>query len=120
MPAKTRWYEYPIRFVFGGAVTMAAGLLGRRFGPLVGGLFLAFPAILPATLTLVKDHDGREQAADSAAGAACGALGLLGFAACVWLTASRLKIALVLALAAGVWLALSAAIWLALLGRRPR
>jgi hypothetical protein len=41
-------HEWAVRFLFGGAVCVAAGLIARRFGPGVGGLFLAFPAIFPA------------------------------------------------------------------------
>jgi hypothetical protein len=44
---ETRWYEYLIRFGLGGAMTVIAGLIASGFGPIVGGLFLAFPAIFP-------------------------------------------------------------------------
>jgi hypothetical protein len=39
-----------------GAITAAAGLIAGLYGPTIGGLFLAFPSILPASLTLVA-HD---------------------------------------------------------------
>ncbi|HWO32650.1 MAG TPA: DUF3147 family protein, partial [Candidatus Acidoferrum sp.] len=52
-PARTRWHEYAVRFLLGGAITVIAGLLAKRFGPMFGGLFLAFPAIFPASATLV-------------------------------------------------------------------
>ena len=39
---RTRWYEYALRFIFGGAVTVAAGLIANSYGPVFGGLFLAF------------------------------------------------------------------------------
>jgi hypothetical protein len=54
---RTRWYEYAARFLFGGAVTVGAGLVTKYFGPGLGGLFLAFPAIFPATATLVEKHE---------------------------------------------------------------
>jgi hypothetical protein len=38
---------YAIRFVIGGLITTATGLVARKFGPVVGGLFLAYPAIFP-------------------------------------------------------------------------
>ncbi|MGO8816823.1 MAG: hypothetical protein ACLQVG_19460 [Terriglobia bacterium] len=41
---ETRWYEYATRFLFGGLITAAAGVIGKKLGPGVGGLFLAFPA----------------------------------------------------------------------------
>ena len=54
---RTRWYEYALRFFFGGAVTVAAGLIAKHYGPVFGGLFLAFPAIFPASATLVEKHE---------------------------------------------------------------
>jgi Protein of unknown function (DUF3147) len=55
--AKTKWYEYAVRFAFGGVVTVFAGLVAKHFSPVVGGLFLAFPAIFPASATLVEKHE---------------------------------------------------------------
>ena len=54
--------EYLIRFVFGGAglVCVAAGLIAKKFGPGVGGLFLAFPAIFPAGASLVESHERKK------------------------------------------------------------
>ncbi len=53
---ETRWYEYLARSVLGGTMTVAAGLIAARFGLLIGGLFLAFPAIFPASATLIEKH----------------------------------------------------------------
>jgi hypothetical protein len=89
-----RWYEYLIRFALGGAATAFAGLISSRCGASVGGLFLALPAIFCASATLIEKHEirrkreagvagerrGQMAAALDAAGAALGALGLLGFA----------------------------------------
>jgi hypothetical protein len=44
---QARWYEYPVRFLFGGTITAAAGIIAKKFGAGIGGLFLAFPAISP-------------------------------------------------------------------------
>jgi hypothetical protein len=46
-------------------MTVVAGLIAARFGPVVGGLFLAFPAIFPATATLIEKHvrERKEKAA---------------------------------------------------------
>jgi hypothetical protein len=86
---KTKWYEYALRFAFGGAITVAAGLIANKWGPGVGGLFLAFPAIFPASATLIEKHEkknsnsldgtvrGREAAGLDAAGAAIGSIGLI-------------------------------------------
>ena len=49
-------YEFAVRFALGGAMTVMAGAIATRFGPAVGGLFLAFPAIFPASVTLVEKH----------------------------------------------------------------
>src|SRR5215469_16085164 len=54
---RTKWYEYTARFLFGGAITALAGLLAQHFGPVIGGLFFAFPAIFPASATLVEKHE---------------------------------------------------------------
>src|ERR1700730_17916680 len=95
---RTKGYEYAVRFLFGGATTVVAGLLAKQFGPAFGGLFLAFPAIFPASATLVEKHKkhkqqrarilhtirGRQAAAVDAAGAAIGSLGLVIFGFTVW------------------------------------
>jgi len=95
---RTRSYEYAVRFIVGGLVTVAAGLIAKRFGPTVGGLFLASPAIFPASATLVDRHErekkaevglhgsvrGRLAASLDARGAAMGSIGLMAFALIVW------------------------------------
>ena len=122
---RTRWYEYALRFLFGGAITAAAGLLARRYGPVFGGLFLAFPAIFPASATLVEKHEtekkqrsgitdkdrGRKAAALDARGAWMGSLGLACFAIVVWRLLTRWNALLCLLTAVAVWLALSILIW---------
>jgi hypothetical protein len=35
-PARTRWYEYAIRFLFGGTITVITGLVAKRYGPVFG------------------------------------------------------------------------------------
>ncbi len=37
--------------------SVAAGLIANKWGPGVGGLFLAFPAIFPASVGLVEKHE---------------------------------------------------------------
>ncbi|MGH9691779.1 MAG: hypothetical protein ACRD4C_12000, partial [Candidatus Acidiferrales bacterium] len=54
---RTRSYEYALRLFFGGAVTVATGLIAKHYGPVFGGLFLAFPAIFPASATLIEKHE---------------------------------------------------------------
>src|ERR1043166_5560081 len=90
----SRWNEFGVRFALGGAVTAFAGLVSSYYGASVGGLFLAVPAILCASATLIEKHEirrkreaglrgvrrGREAAALDASGASLGAIGLLAFA----------------------------------------
>ena len=122
---ETRWYEYLIRFALGGAMTVIAGIIADRFGPIVGGLFLAFPAIFPASATLIEKHvreqkervglsgtrRGREAAALDAAGATLGSFGLAAFALIIWLLIERAP-ASALALATAVWLAVAVLAWM--------
>jgi hypothetical protein len=95
---QAKWNEWAIRFVFGGLITVVAGVIANKFGPGLGGLFLAFPAIFPASATLIEKHErekkeqeglhgtirGREAASVDAAGAAMGSMGLFVFALVVW------------------------------------
>jgi hypothetical protein len=103
--------EYALRFVFGGTITLLTGLIAHFYGPLVGGLFLAFPAILPASVTLLQKHEDHKQAGADALGAAVGSLGLLPFGLVVWLLALRLPAWLVIALATMLWFVSSALLW---------
>jgi uncharacterized membrane protein (GlpM family) len=103
--------EYAVRFAFGGAITLLTGLIAHYFGPLVGGLFLAFPAILPASVTLLQQHEDHHQAGVDALGAALGAVGLLAFALLIWLLAEHLPAWLVIALAAALWFVASTLLW---------
>ena len=121
----TRWYEYVIRFTLGGLVTAGAGLLAKKFGPGFGGLFLAFPAILVASTTLVQKHErerkeekglhgvyrGRQAAGADAAGAAMGSIGLMAFAILVWKLLPEHAPWLVITSATLLWAAVSAAVW---------
>lgn len=117
--AKTKVSEYLVRFAFGGAVAVGASTLGEIYGARVGGLFLAFPALLPAGLTLIKQHDGRRAARDDARGAILGSVGLMAFALIVQLGTPRLG-AWSLALALGGWLVVSVSAWCLVYGRRRR
>jgi hypothetical protein len=73
-----------IRFAFGAGVSTVASLIAILVGERAGGLMLAFPAILPATLTLLEHEESAGKAADDALGSALGALGLAAFAATAW------------------------------------
>ncbi|HEY1559210.1 MAG TPA: hypothetical protein VGF94_30525 [Kofleriaceae bacterium] len=109
--AAVRPWEYALRFVFGGAITVGAWLVGKHWGTAAGGLFLAFPAIMPASLTLVKHHDGRQCAIDDARGGRIATVALACFALIVATTATRWPPVLVLAVAALAWMAVAAGSW---------
>jgi hypothetical protein len=53
--------QYTLRFLFGGIVTAIAGLVAQRHGPVVAGLLLAFPAIFPASATLIEKHEKQQK-----------------------------------------------------------
>ena len=122
---ETKLHEFLLRFGFGGACTAMAGFLAHRYGPVIGGLFLAFPAIFPASVSLVESHErarkreigvdgtrrGRMAAAIDAAGAALGCAGLVLFAVVVWKLLPHLNAALVIALACCVWLIATLLLW---------
>jgi hypothetical protein len=111
-------WEYALRFAAGGAITAITGLIAKRWGPAVGGLFLAFPAILPASLTLVKQHDGRRLALDDARGSRVGAIALAGFAGSATLTAARWPPGVFLPVATAVWLVVAVLAWRTMLAGR--
>jgi len=46
---------------FGGLVTAIAGVIAKQFGAAVGGLFLAFPAIFPASATLIEKREKQKK-----------------------------------------------------------
>ena len=120
-----RWRDYAIRFVFGGIVTAGAGLIAKRWGPGVAGLFLAFPAIFPAGATLIEKHErekkqkagmdgtarGRAAASVDAAGAAMGTIGLMAFALIVWRLLPGHSSWLVLTGAGVAWFGVSVLVW---------
>ncbi|HEY4354625.1 MAG TPA: DUF3147 family protein [Acidobacteriaceae bacterium] len=115
--AETRPHEYGLRFFFGGMCTALAGLIAKRYGPAVGGLFLAFPAIFPAAASLIQTHEKRRKAeigsdgtrrGENAAsldafGATLGCLGLIGFALCLWRFVTAMSSAGTLALTFTCW-----------------
>ncbi len=123
---QSKWYEYVLRFAFGGAVTASAGVIAKHFGPGIGGLFLAFPAILPATATLIEKNEtekkgrsgkrgtarGRAITAIDATGAAMGGVGLGVFALIVWRRLPESSLPVVLSEATIAWLLTSVSVWL--------
>jgi hypothetical protein len=118
--------EYARRFLFGGAVTVVATLIANRWGPVIGGLFLAFPGIFPAGVSLVEKHKiqrerevgkmgvaaARAQASVEAAGASAGAWGLAGFGLMVWKESGVRSPPVMLGCAGLAWVAVSGIAWM--------
>ena len=123
---ETKPMEYAQRFAFGGFVTVIATLIANKWGPVIGGLFLAFPGIYPASVSLVEKHkiqreavegkqgtsSARGEASVESTGASAGALGLAAFATVLWWLAPRLPMIAMLACAALAWTAVSWICWL--------
>jgi len=115
--------DYMMRFAFGAVIAAVAGIAGLGMGDKMGGVLLAFPAILPASLTLIERKEGRRIAAIDAMGAILGSIALIGFA----ITASlglRHWGGVGLAAAALVWMVLASAlyvliVWLPRRRKRP-
>jgi hypothetical protein len=117
VPQGAAVFEYGLRFLAGGIAVSAFAMLGDT-------LFLAFPAIFPASATLIEKHvrerkekaglrgarRGKEAAALDAAGAALGSFGLAAFGLVIWLLIVRSP-AWALALAAVSWLAVAMLAW---------
>jgi len=122
--ANSRWYEYVIRFVLGGAVTVFTGMISSEFGAAVGGLFLALPAIFCASATLIERHEirrkreaggegarrGRGAAALDATGAALGSVAMIAFAVVLLVTTSW-GAAAAFACASLAWVVIAVAMW---------
>ncbi|GAC1702580.1 MAG: DUF3147 family protein [Candidatus Acidiferrum sp.] len=122
---RSQWHEHVLRFVFGGVITVATGLVAKHFGAVIGGLFLAFPAIFPASLTLVSKHErekkqkaglngtlrGKMAAALDARGSVIGSIGLGCFALLVWKLLLTSNAFATLSLAMAAWLAASIFGW---------
>lgn len=121
----TKWHEYALRFGLGGLATVCTGVIASYYGPVTGGLFLAFPAIFCASATLVEKHErkrkekaglrgvrrGQEAAALESAGAALGSGGLLAFAAVNWRLLPLAGAAWAFFSATAAWLILAAILW---------
>jgi hypothetical protein len=122
---ETQWYELVIRFALGGAMTVATGSIAAQFGPVVGGFFLAFPTIFPASATLIEKHSrqrkerkglagvrrGRDVAALDARGAVLGSIGLFAFALVAWVALTSASAAELL-LAPLAWFCVATIAWM--------
>jgi hypothetical protein len=117
--------EYITRFLFGGTITVLAYLIAEHYGPVIGGLFLAFPGIFPGGILLTEEHkierereagyqgtwSARGEAAVEATGASCGTLGLAAFAAILWVGIGPWGLMPTLVCAGATWTAVSWVAW---------
>jgi hypothetical protein len=122
---EAHWYQFAVRFVLGGTITVCTGLAAQHWGPLVGGLFLSFPAIFPASSTLLEQQQterkrrmgihcrqrGRKAAALDAAGAVLGGFALLAFSIAAWLALPAFAAAWALSIAGASWLVVAVSLW---------
>lgn len=122
---ETRPHEYAIRFLFGGLCTSCAGWIASHYGPGIGGLFLAFPAIFPAGATLIASHEekrkagggmdgrarGMQAAALDASGAALGGFALIAYALFLWRELAGHAAVLMIGAATALWAIVSGLLW---------
>jgi hypothetical protein len=122
---QANWLEYGIRFLFGGTMTVIAGLIAKHYGPELGGLFLAFPAIAPAAATLLDQHAkeqrqragleghtrGRKTAALDMYGTLWGSVGLVAFGLVIWRMGGSHSTWMVLSVATGAWFVGTLSTW---------
>lgn len=103
--------DYLIRFALGAAISIVAGIIAKTVGARFGGSFLAFPSILPASLTLIQQQEGTRRADRNAIGAVLGAAGMVVFAMIGEAAFGRIEPFAALALALAGWLVASVALY---------
>lgn len=111
--------EYAVRFVLGALVSVGAALVAKATSARLGGVFLAFPAILPASLTLIEDKEGNRRAGRDAIGAVLGGLGLAIFAGIAEASLGRVRSPVALVFAFGAWVVGSLGLYALLAWLRP-
>jgi hypothetical protein len=105
--------ELLIRFAFGAAISIVSGVVSLVWNAKAGGMFLAFPAILPATLTLIEKKESKREAEEDDEGALLGSVAMFSFAATsVWALAA-LAAGVALAVATGAWIAAAIGLYVA-------
>ena len=103
--------DYLTRFGFGAGIALVAGIAGMLFGPVVGGVLLGFPAILPASLTLIAKKEGREEASIDSLGAVLGAVAMVAFAVVVSVWVTRWGVVPTLGAALVVWIVVAGSLY---------
>jgi uncharacterized membrane protein (GlpM family) len=120
---QARWSGHLVRFLIGGAVTVATGVIAEKAGAVVGGLFLAFPAIFPVGLATIeklhnqqagpaaRGHRARRAAIAESVGAIFASFGLIGFALSSWLLLRVSSLATALSGAVVAWILVAVSAW---------
>lgn len=93
-----------LRFTAGAVTSVVAGILALVFGPRIGGIPLAFPAVLVASLTLIEEQEDSEEAREDSRGAMAGAAAMAVFGVVGGVLFGVLPGGVVLVLAAIAWL----------------
>jgi hypothetical protein len=107
-----------VRFTAGALTSVVAGILGLLFGDRIGGIPLAFPAVLIASLTLIEEQEDSEEAREDSRGAMAGAAAMSVFAVVGALLFTQLPGGPVLVLAAVAWALVAAGLYGLLWWRR--
>ena len=111
--------DYALRFALGAVISIGAAIADKAVGARFGGIFLAFPAILPASLTLIQEKEGTRRADRNAIGAVLGGAALVIFAMIAELTLRRIEPYLALMLALLGWIVSSLVLYGLLAWLRP-
>ena len=106
--------DLAVRFAFGAGASILAGVVTLATNARVGGIFLAFPAILAASLTLIDEEEGSPDAREDARGAVVGAIALGAFAATGVTLFGHVASVLVLLIATAVWAGVAVGLYLLL------
>ena len=106
-----KFKDYSLRFAFGAGIALVAGLVGMWLGPMIGGVLLGFPAVLPASLTLIQKKEGRDEASIDSIGAMLGATAMVVFAVFVSLTVKSWTAVPSILAALALWLAVAVGLY---------
>jgi hypothetical protein len=103
--------DYVVRFMFGAGISLVAGLIGMLLAPKLGGVWLGFPAILPASLTMIQKREGKEQAAIDSEGAVLGAAAFVVYAIVLAMFTAQWGVLVTLIVALVVWTVVAVALY---------
>lgn len=100
--------DLALRFGFGALTSLLAGVITVVSNATAGGLFLAFPALLLAGLTLIEKTEGPKKARQDTHGSIIGAIGLTAFAAVAATLLEHIDGGVVLVFAFIAWITVAA------------